>query len=156
MTPQTGAHQVPPSMEFSRQEYWSGLPFPSPGDLPNPGIEPKSPALETDALSSEPPGKPYGSPESKFCWPSEPNVLGVCISSPEPHGWRLQSGTQTLGFLGRTSSIVIILLLVGCPFKGIGLDYVVTLPLLSVSLWFLLYIFSYTRSFLVGSSLFHQ
>ena len=132
------------------------MPFPSPGDLPNPGIEPRSPALETDALSSEPPGKPYGSPESKFCWPSEPNVLGVCISSPEPRGWRLQSGTQTLGFLGRTSSIVIILLLVGCPFKGIGLDYVVTLPLLSVSLWFLLYIFSYTRSFLVGSSLFHQ
>ena len=45
-------------MGFSRQEYWSGLPFPSPGDLPNPGIEPGSPALQTDALSSEPPGKP--------------------------------------------------------------------------------------------------
>ena len=45
-------------MEFSRQEYWSGLPFPSPGDLPNPGIEPRSPALQTDALPSEPPGKP--------------------------------------------------------------------------------------------------
>ena len=42
-------------MEFSRQEYWSGLPFPSPGDLPNPGTEPGSPALEADALSSEPP-----------------------------------------------------------------------------------------------------
>ena len=39
------AHQVPPSMGFSRQEYWSGVPFPSPGDLPNPGIEPRSPAL---------------------------------------------------------------------------------------------------------------
>ena len=47
-------------MGFSRQEYWSGLPFPSPGDLPNPGIEPRSPALEADALTSEPPGKPYG------------------------------------------------------------------------------------------------
>ena len=46
-------------MGFSRQEYWSGLPFPSPGDLPNPGIEPGSPALQTDALPSEPPGKPY-------------------------------------------------------------------------------------------------
>ena len=56
MTPWTVAHQAPPSMEFSRQEYWSGLPFPSPGDLPNPGIEPGSPALWADALSSEPPG----------------------------------------------------------------------------------------------------
>ena len=44
---------------FSRQEYWSGLPFPSPGDLPNPGIEPRSPALRADALTSEPPGKPW-------------------------------------------------------------------------------------------------
>ena len=44
VTPWTVAHQIPPSMEFSRQEYWSGLPFPSPGDLPNPGIEPRSPA----------------------------------------------------------------------------------------------------------------
>ena len=43
-------------MEFSRQEYWSGLPFPSPGDLPDPGIEPGSPALWVDALPSEPPG----------------------------------------------------------------------------------------------------
>ena len=42
-TPWTVAYQVPPSMEFSRQEYWSGLPFPSPGDLPDPGIEPGSP-----------------------------------------------------------------------------------------------------------------
>ena len=48
---------APPSMGFSRQEYWSGLPFPSPGDLPDPGIEPRSPALEADALTSEPPGK---------------------------------------------------------------------------------------------------
>ena len=45
-------------MEFSKQEYWSGLPFPSPGDLLNPGIEPGSPALQADALLSEPPGKP--------------------------------------------------------------------------------------------------
>ena len=47
-------------MEFSRQEYWSGLPFPSPGDLPNPGIKPGSPALWAGALPSEPPGKPSG------------------------------------------------------------------------------------------------
>ena len=57
-TPQTVAYQALPSMGFSRQEYWSGLPFPSPADLPNPGIEPGSPALQTDALPSEPPGKP--------------------------------------------------------------------------------------------------
>ena len=53
-TPWTVAYQAPPSMGFSRQEYWSGLPFPSPGDLPNPGIEPKSPAFQADALTSEP------------------------------------------------------------------------------------------------------
>ena len=58
-TPWTVAHQASPSMGFSRQEYWSGLSFPSPGDLPDPGIELRSPALEADALTSEPPGKPY-------------------------------------------------------------------------------------------------
>ena len=57
-TPWTVAHQTPPSMGFSRQEYWSGLPFPSKGDLPKPGIEPRSPALQADALISEPLGKP--------------------------------------------------------------------------------------------------
>ena len=51
------AYQALQSMEFSRQEYWSGLPFPFPGDLPNPGIEPGSPALQADALPSEPPGR---------------------------------------------------------------------------------------------------
>ena len=54
----TAAYQAPPSMGFSRQEYWSGLPFPSAGDLPDPGIEPRSPTLQADALTSEPPGKP--------------------------------------------------------------------------------------------------
>ena len=54
-TPWTVAYQAPLSMGFSRQEYWSGVPFPSPGDLPNPGIEPGSTALYTDALPSEPP-----------------------------------------------------------------------------------------------------
>ena len=57
-TPWTVAYQVSPSLGFSRQECWSGLPFPSPGDLPNPGIELGSPALQADALSSQPPGKP--------------------------------------------------------------------------------------------------
>ena len=57
-TPWTVAYQAPPSMRFSRQEYWSGLPLPSPGDLPDPGIKPRYPALQADALSSEPPRKP--------------------------------------------------------------------------------------------------
>ena len=55
VTPWSVAYQAPPSLEFSRQEYWTGLPFPSPGDLPDPGIEPRSPALQTDTLPSEPP-----------------------------------------------------------------------------------------------------
>ena len=56
-TPWTVAYWAPPSMVFSRQEYWSGLPFPSPGDLPDPGIQSGSPALQADALTFEPPGK---------------------------------------------------------------------------------------------------
>ena len=55
--PWTVAHQTPLSMEFSRQEYWSGLPCPPPGDLPNLGIKPRSPELQADSLPSEPPGK---------------------------------------------------------------------------------------------------
>ena len=55
--PWTIAHQAPPSTGFSRQKYWSGLPFPSPGDLPNPGTESRSLTLQADALTSEPPGK---------------------------------------------------------------------------------------------------
>ena len=58
MTLWTVAYQAPPSMGFFRQEYWSGLPFPSPGDLPEPGVKPGSPALQADALPSEPLGKP--------------------------------------------------------------------------------------------------
>ena len=57
-TPWTVAYQAPLPMGFSRQGYWSGLPFPSPGDLPNPGIEPRSPTSQGDALPCEPPGKP--------------------------------------------------------------------------------------------------
>ena len=57
-TPWTVAHQVPLSLEFPRQEYWSKLPFPSPGDLPDPGIELMSPALADGFYNIEPPGKP--------------------------------------------------------------------------------------------------
>ena len=62
--PWTVAHQPPLSLEISRQEYWSGLPLPSPGDLPHPGIEPGSPALLADSLPSEPPRKPHAT----FYW----------------------------------------------------------------------------------------
>ena len=60
MTPWTVTHQAPLSMEFSRQEYWSAFPFPSPGDLLHPGIEPGSPTLQADSLQTETPEKP--------CW----------------------------------------------------------------------------------------
>ena len=56
-TPWTVACQALLSLEFSRQKYWSGLPFPSPGDLPDPGIEPRSPALQADSLPTKPSGK---------------------------------------------------------------------------------------------------
>ena len=57
--PWTVALQAPPSMEFSRQEYWNGYPFSAPRDLPDLGIEPESPALQADSLPSETPGKPH-------------------------------------------------------------------------------------------------
>ena len=71
MTPWAVAHQTPLSMEFSRQEYWSGLPFPFPGDLLDPGIKSGSPALQKNSLLSEPPKKSHSSlmyipPESYF------------------------------------------------------------------------------------------
>ena len=58
-TPWTIAYPASPSIGFPRQRYWSGLPFPSPGDFLNPGIESRSPALQADALPSEPPGKAW-------------------------------------------------------------------------------------------------
>ena len=58
VTPWAVAHQAPLSMGFSKQEYWSGLPFPAPGDLPDPGIKPRSPALQAVSLLSELLGKP--------------------------------------------------------------------------------------------------
>ena len=91
VTPWTVAYQAPPSMGFSRQEYWSGLPFPSPGDLPNPGIEPGFPTLEADALTSEPPGKPlcilYDNLNRFWSFESQiffPNVLTV-VRRPHMH-----------------------------------------------------------------------
>ena len=65
----------PPSMGFSRQEYWSGLPFPSPGNLPNPGIEAGSPSFRADALTSEPPGNPRWEDKESNEW--EKTLLGA-------------------------------------------------------------------------------
>ena len=62
-TPRTVAHQAPWSMGFPRKEYWSGLPFPSPGDLPDPGTEIEFPAFQADALPSEPPNTLKGDPD---------------------------------------------------------------------------------------------
>ena len=81
-TPWTVAHQAPPSMGFSRQESWSGLPFPSPGNLPDPGIEPRSPALQADPLTSEPPGKPRGRRGR--------DKLRVARKHIHPHVWKGQ------------------------------------------------------------------
>ena len=72
-------------MEFSRQEYWSGLPFPSPGDLPDPGIKPWSPALQADSLPSELPGRPLGlSTHIKYIFNSISSPLQDSISCIVP------------------------------------------------------------------------
>ena len=80
VTPWTVAHQAPLSMGFSRQEYWSGLPFPSPGDLPNPGIEPRSLALQANTLTSEPPGR-VTCPKTSAVWGWEPLFYNVLRGS---------------------------------------------------------------------------
>ena len=73
-TPWTVAYEVPQSMGFPRREYWSGLPLPSPGDFPNPGIKPVSPALQADASPSGLPRKPFfcEGPDNKFCMLCKP------------------------------------------------------------------------------------
>ena len=73
------------SMEFSRPEYWSGWPFPSPGELPNPGIEPRSPALQPDSLPAEPQGKPPKCAFNKF--PGEADIAGPGTTLWEPFLW---------------------------------------------------------------------
>ena len=77
-------------MGFSRQEYWSGLPFPSPGDLPDPGIEPGSPTLRADALTSEPPGKPQSRIQtngSQVNLPLPPGGNWQCLETFYCHDW---------------------------------------------------------------------
>ena len=92
-TPWTVAHQAPPSMGFSRQEYWSGVPFPSLGELPDPGIEPRSPALQADALTSEPPGKP------SLAWISHPPSCSIPVHNRVPHPYHSQVMSDHAGLL---------------------------------------------------------
>ena len=91
VTPWTVAHQAPLSMEFSRQGSWSGMPFPSPGDLPDPGTEPGSPALQANSLPSEPSGKPLPNiitSDSK----GNPNPTQIRIFKRQPSwGWKSQT-----------------------------------------------------------------
>ena len=94
--PWTVAYQVPPSMEFSRQESWSRLTFPSPGDLPDPGIEPRFPTLRADALLYELPGKPNVMECQITVWPFEGNNIQktrIMASSPIT-SW--QTGGETM------------------------------------------------------------
>ena len=72
-------------MEFYGQEYWNGLPFPFPGDLPNPGMEPGSPALQADSLPTEPPGKP-GIKVTPYSSVRNPSVVTSCPQEQAP--WR--------------------------------------------------------------------
>ena len=95
MTLWTVAHQAPPSMGFSRQEYWNGLPFPSPGDLPDQGIKPGSPELQTNSLPSEPPGKQH---LNKF----HP-IKSIFVNS-EPQEMWTEAGKWQLSFLSPFNS----------------------------------------------------
>ena len=94
-TPWTIAHQASPSLGVSRQEYWSGLPFPSPGDLPDPGIEPRSPALEANALTSEPPGFQWNEPlKDSFLLSLVTRPQPRTFPEPEVVNWEHQAWTS--------------------------------------------------------------
>ena len=103
-TPWTVAYQAPPSMGFSRQECRGGLPFPSPGGLPDPGIKPRSPTFQADALPSEPPGKPPFNALNHY--QNQPRLSNECIlnkqslnlySYPHPQWWSKCSRVYSLG-----------------------------------------------------------
>ena len=86
VTPWTVAQQGPLSMGFSRQEYWSGLPWPPPGDLPNPGIKPKCLALQADSLLSEPPGKHLEEKWQRTKYMRDENARQLIIN----HTWKVR------------------------------------------------------------------
>ena len=79
VTPWTVALQAPLSMKLSRQEHWSGLPFPPPGNVPNPGTEPRSPTLQADSLLTEPPGKPSHQGLYSYCKSVDDALCGLTV-----------------------------------------------------------------------------
>ena len=102
-----GNPMAPLSMEFPRQEYWSRLPCPPPGDLPNPGLEPTSPTLQTDSLPSEPPGKPFN--EMNYVWKclesGRQNTVDISLFIQKWSGFALRSMSMAwmpVSFLGQT------------------------------------------------------
>ena len=111
-TPWTVAHQAPPSTGFPRQEYWSGLPFPTPGDLPTPGIEPRTPTLQAqaDSLPAEPQRKPKAYPFSRrSSWPGNQTRVS-CIGSRFFTNWAIRENHKRPHFLYGD-----------CVFNGIGI-----------------------------------
>ena len=88
------ALQVPLSMGFSRKEYWSGLPFPSPGDLPDPGIEARSPTLQADSLPPEPSW--FFTNRNWMQYHGETRVLDMCASIGEKEDDRISRGVRNL------------------------------------------------------------
>ena len=98
-TPWTVAHQAPLSMRFSRQEYWSGLPFPPPEDLPDPGTKPESPALTGKFFTTEPPGKPLltGTPSNLKHSPFSFLTSVLCHMLTEQPGGLQSTGSQRVG-----------------------------------------------------------
>ena len=103
VTPWTVAHQAPLSMGFSRQKYWSGLPCSSPGNLPNPGIEPRSPALKMDSLLTEPPGKPKNTGVGSLSL-----LQGIFLT--QKLNWGLLNCRQSLYQLSYQGSLCIIII----------------------------------------------
>ena len=99
-TPWTIACQASQSMEFSRQEYWSGLPCPSPGHLPNPGIRPGSPAWQADSLPSQSPGKP-GNHLQSYCQTSISDSQGTQIKSSNRKFWANNKNSRGPSFVSR-------------------------------------------------------
>ena len=97
MAPWTVAHQTSLSMGFPRQEYWSGLPFPSPGDLPNPGIEPTSPALAGTFFTSMPPGKLYYAKYIMWNARLEESQAGIKIARRNINNLRYADVTTLMG-----------------------------------------------------------
>ena len=98
-TPWTVARQAPLSMGFSRQEYWSGLLCPPPGDLPDPGIKPRSPALQVDSLPTESPGKPFHWHSLNDQWPPQPKCAQAITVKSLGLSYPCQTGRQGLTYL---------------------------------------------------------